>query len=67
MTRPGMSWRVDGMIIRIFDHDVQVMQFFLGEAIESVDRELIEEHIRVIERTPWIRKWHDGRQLEGQT
>lgn len=59
MTRPGMSWTMDGMSIIVKDHGVEVMKIFLGEAIENTDRKLVENHIKIIEQTPEIRKWHE--------
>jgi hypothetical protein len=53
-----MAWTLDGMTIRILDRGQEVMRIGLGEAIESTDRALIEGHLREIERTPWLSKWH---------
>ncbi len=49
-TRPGMSWKVKDMTVYIFDHDVLVMKIFLGEAIESTEQRLVEEHIKACKR-----------------
>jgi hypothetical protein len=57
MLRDGMSWRTDGMTIRIYDHGQQVLSFFLGEAIESAGRELVEQHIDAIESCGWVHGW----------
>ena len=57
-TRPGMSWDIDGMTISVKDHGKEVMRIFLGEAIESTPRCLVESHIQEIERSTWIDKWH---------
>lgn len=59
MTREGMSWAMDGMSIIVKDHGIEVMRLFLGEAMESAGRELVEQHIKVIERTTYLRKWHN--------
>lgn len=61
MTRPGMSWDTEDFNIVVKDHGVEVMRIFIGEAIESVGRELTEDHIKEIERSPWIPAWHNGR------
>jgi hypothetical protein len=34
------------------------MRIYLGEAIESAGRIPVMEHIREIERSPWIYRWH---------
>ena len=58
-TREGMTWDIEGMHIIIKDHGLEVMQIFLGEAIESTHRFLVESHIQEIENSPWISLWHD--------
>ena len=58
MTREGMSWETEGMSVVIFDKGVEVMRLFVGEAMESIGRELIEDHIKAIESSPWISSWH---------
>lgn len=64
-TRPGMTWDVDDNFhIVIFDKGVEVMRLFIGEALESVGRELTEDHIREIERSPWITTWHSNKDKE---
>ena len=56
-TRPGMSWNMDGMDVKIIDSGELVMTIFLGEAIEGATREDVEKHIKEIERCGYIRKW----------
>ena len=57
-TREGMSWDIDGMTIYVKDRGEVVMKIFLGEAIESTHRFLVESHIKEINRYPWIPGWH---------
>lgn len=58
-TRTGMNWEIEGMTILIKDKGELVMKISLGEAIESTHRYLVESHIKEIERSPWIKNWHD--------
>jgi hypothetical protein len=58
-TRPGMSWTIDGMHILIYDCGTLVMKISLGEALEGSHRSLVENHIREINRSPWISNWHN--------
>jgi hypothetical protein len=53
------TWDIDGMHIHVYRYGVLVISIFLGEAIEACPRLLVESHIQEIERTPWIKEWHD--------
>ena len=55
---PNLGWDQEGMSIIILDKGKEVMRFFLGEAMEGAGRKLIEDHIKEIERSPWITTWH---------
>jgi hypothetical protein len=59
-TNDKMSWQMEGMYLKIFEDKKQVLQIFLGEALECAPRHLVEAHIREIERSPWLSSWHDN-------
>lgn len=60
ITRPGMSWKQDGIHTRIYDHGELVMSIYLGEAIEAAGRTVVEEHIKVIESCGYIPGWENS-------
>jgi hypothetical protein len=61
--KPEYSWNIEGgsPFIQIMYNGEEVMNIFIGEAIEIAGREVVMKHIQEIERTPWIRNWHYDR------
>lgn len=57
--QPDMEWEIDGMIITVKNKGVVALKISLGEAMEATHRYLVEAHIKEIERSPWIKNWHD--------
>lgn len=57
----GYGWEIDGMdasYIKIMKGNSLLFRIFVGEVLDTVGREIIETHIKEIENSPWIDKWH---------
>lgn len=55
------TWDIDDedrMFIRICHGKQLLFRIFVGEVLDFVGRNKIEEHIREIENSPWIKSWH---------
>lgn len=61
MTEAGYSWDIrkdDPMMIDITLHDELLFSIFVGEAMEIIGRDLIMQHVKACEDTPWLKHWH---------
>jgi hypothetical protein len=55
------SWDIErgSSTITISKDGERVISLYIGEAMEIAGREPIMKIINEIERTPWIRNWHE--------
>jgi len=52
-------WEEDRSYIQIKKHNQVLFKIFVGEVIDFVGRDVIETHIAEIEKSPWIKAWHN--------
>lgn len=51
------SWTTEKFSVVVKQNGQEVLRLHIGEILESVDRSLIEKHITIMKRTPWIKEW----------
>jgi len=61
MNPANLSWDIErgSTSIKILYKNEEVMSLYIGEAMEIAGRESIMKIIEEINRTPWIRNWHE--------
>lgn len=61
MERNRLSWSIKqgSTNLKILYEGKEIMSLYLGEAIETAGREVVTKIIEEIERTPWIKAWHE--------